>query len=408
MKKSFLLLVCFLFIQQISAQQKNFTYKFYGFVRGDIYYNSRNNVEAVDGNFYLYPLDKAYDAEGNDLNANPNSSFYTFTTRFGLDMTGPNIGAAKTSAKVEVDLGGFNLANYLLRIRHAYVNLNWEKGSSLLLGQTWHPLFGDVMPEVLNLNTGSPFQPFNRSAQIRYQYNKNKITFTGSAIYQLMYMSTGPNGKSEEYLKNGVIPELFAGVTFRDNGFLGGLGVEMLSLKPRLHSYVGDKIYKVDERVTSVTLMAQAQYKTSNLFLAGKTFLASNQTHNAMLGGYGVSSIDNITGEQKYTPSRHSTTWLNAVFGSKWKGSFFMGYSKNLGTTDQLVTPELFYGSGIDIDQLLSAAVGFSYNLPHWKAGVEYSATTAWYGNTDLSNGKVINTHAITNHRILGLLIYYF
>ncbi|MDR1403471.1 MAG: hypothetical protein LBJ60_07220 [Tannerellaceae bacterium] len=408
MRKLFLLLSCLVFIQFIFAQRENFTYNFYGFVRGDIYYNSRSNVEAVDGNFYLYPLDKAPDANGNDLNSNPNSSFYTFTTRFGLDMTGPNVGAAKTSAKVEVDLGGFNLANYLLRIRQAYVNLSWEKGSSLLLGQTWHPLFGDVMPDVLNLNTGSPFQPFNRSAQIRYQYKSNKVPFTGSAIYQLVYLSAGPNGKSEEYQKNGVLPELFAGVTYRDNGFLGGLGVEMISLKPRLRANMEDKIYKVDERVTSLSFMAQAQYKTDNLFLAGKTLLGSNQTHNAMLGGYGVSSIDNRTGEQKYTSSRHSTTWLNVVLGNKWKGSLFMGYAKNLGTTDKLVSPELFYGSGIDIDQLLSAAVSFSYNLPHWKAGIEYSATTAWYGDTDLSNGKVTNAQAVTNHRILGLLTYYF
>jgi hypothetical protein len=408
MRKSLLLLSCLLSVLFAFAQKKNFAYSFYGFVRGDAYYNSRNNVEAVDGNFYLYPLNKALDANGNDLNDNPNSSFYTFTTRFGLDMTGPDVGSAKTSAKVEVDLGGFNLANYLLRVRQAYVNLSWKRGSSLLLGQTWHPLFGDVMPDVLNLNTGSPFQPFNRSAQIRYQYKSNRFTFTGSAIYQLMYLSIGPNGKSEEYQKNGVIPELFAGITYHANGFSGGIGADMISLKPRLHATMGDNIYKVNERITSMSFVAHAQYKTDNLFLAGKTLLASNQSHNAMLGGFGVSSIDDITGEQKYTASRHSTTWLNAVAGNKWKGSLFMGYSKNLGTTDKLVSPELFYGSGIDIDQLLCISPGFSYNLPHWKIGVEYAATTAWYGETGLSNGKVTNTHAITNHRILGLLMYYF
>jgi len=390
------------------AQRKNFTYKFYGFVRGDMYYNSRTNVEAVDGNFYLYPMDKKYDADGKDLNANPNSSFYTFTTRFGLDATGPNIGKAKTSAKIELDLGGFNLANYLLRIRHAYVNLDWESGSSLLLGQTWHPLFGAVMPEVLNLNTGSPYQPFNRSAQLRYQYKRNKITLTGSAVYQLMYLSTGPNGKSEEYQKNAVIPELFAGITYRDKEFVGGLGMEMLSLKPRLHSTVNDNVYKVDERITSFSFMAEAQYRIDKWFFAGKTLLSSNQTHNAMLGGYGVSSIDKRTGEQKYTASRHSTSWVNAVYGTKWRGNAFIGYSKNLGTGDALVSADKFYGTGVDIDQLLTGLVGISYNLPHWKAGVEYGVATAWYGKTNLSNGKVNQTHGVTNHRILGLLVYHF
>lgn len=408
MRNFFILLMCLFFMTPAVAQRKNFTYKFYGFVRGDLYYNSRANVEAVDGNFHLYPMNEQPDAEGNDLNANPSSSFYTFTTRFGIDATGPNIGSAKTSAKIETDLGGFNLAHYTLRVRHAYVNLAWEKGSSLLLGQTWHPLFGDVMPEVINLNTGSPFQPFNRSAQVRYQYATDKITLTGSAIYQLMYLSTGPNGKSEEYQKNAVVPELFAGINYHNKGFLGGVGVEMLTLKPRLRSTVGDNTYKVDEDITSFSFMGQAQYKTQDLFIAGKTMIASNQTHTAMLGGYGVSSVDKKTGEQTYTASRHSTSWLNAVYGTTWRGGVFLGYSKNLGTSDPLVSTGQFYGSGVDIDQVFSGSLQLSYNLPHWKAGVEYTLTSAWYGETDLSNGKVKDAKAVTNHRILALLIYHF
>ena len=90
------------------AQKKHFSYQFYGFVRGDLFYNTRANQAPVDGNFYLYPLDHDYDSRGEDINATPNGSFYTFTTRLGIDMQGPKIGKAKTSAKVEVDFGGFS------------------------------------------------------------------------------------------------------------------------------------------------------------------------------------------------------------------------------------------------------------------------------------------------------------
>lgn len=408
MKKLLVLSAFLLVITSITAQRKNFTYKLYGFVRGDLYYNSRGNVESVDGNFYLYPLNKELDADGNDMNATPSSSFYTFTTRFGIDATGPNIGTAKTSAKVETDLGGFNLANYTLRIRHAYVNFDWEKGSSLLLGQTWHPLFGDVMPEVINLNTGSPFQPFNRSAQVRYRYHTEKLTLTASAIYQLMYLSAGPNGKSEEYQKNAILPELFAGINYHNKGFLGGVGVEMLSLKPRLRATVEDKTFKVNERITTYSFVGQAQYKTDNFFIAGKTLIASNLTHTAMMGGFGVTSTDKRTGEQKYTASRHSASWLNAAYGTKWRVGGFLGYAKNLGTGDPLESTAKFYGSGVDIDQVFSGSAQLSYNLSHWKAGVEYSVTSAWYGDTDLSNGKVKDAKAVTNHRILALLVYHF
>ena len=51
-----------------SAQKKDFGYKFYGQVRTDLYYNTRSNSETVDGLFYMYPLDKKLDPQGNDLN----------------------------------------------------------------------------------------------------------------------------------------------------------------------------------------------------------------------------------------------------------------------------------------------------------------------------------------------------
>lgn len=146
------LLFCLVFTG--AAQKKNFTYKFYGQVRGDLFYNSRANGEIVDGLFHLYPKDHAYDADGNDLNAQSNSSFYLLYSRLGIDMTGPSIGKIATSAKIETDFRGTGTSFAILRIRHAYVNLAWKQ-SALLLGQTWHPFFGDIYPQVLNLNTGA-------------------------------------------------------------------------------------------------------------------------------------------------------------------------------------------------------------------------------------------------------------
>ena len=111
MRRITLLLVGMLALFSTTAQRKNFTYKFYGFVRGDLFYNSRANMAPIDGNFYLYPLDKSFDADGKDLNATPNGSFYTFTSRLGLDVTGPDIGKARSSAKIETDFGGFSGSN---------------------------------------------------------------------------------------------------------------------------------------------------------------------------------------------------------------------------------------------------------------------------------------------------------
>lgn len=407
MKKLIVLLAGICMSLPAMAQKKNFTYKFYGFVRGDLFYNTRANMAPVDGNFYLYPLDKKPDADGKDLNANPNGSFYTFTSRLGVDATGPNIGTARSSAKIEVDFGGFSSSTTMLRIRQAYVALDWEK-SQVLIGQTWHPLFGSVFPDILNLSTGAPFQPFNREPQLRYQYKAGKVKLTASALWQLQYLSSGPNGMSEEYIKNSCVPELFVGADYASgSGWLAGGGVHLISLKPRTASVWNEKTYKVNERMTTLSYEAHVKYTGRNFAFAAKSLMASCLDHTALIGGYGISSINPDNGEQEYTPFRHSTSWVNVTYGTKWKGHFFAGYTKNLGTADALAS-DTKYGMGLDIDQVFSTNIAFSYNLPHWQIGLEYMPTTAWYGDTDRASGKVVNTHSVTNHRILGLVMYYF
>ena len=140
MKRVLLLLLCVCLAISAYAQKKNFSYKFYGQVRGDLFYNSRANGEIVDGLFHLYPKDIELDADGNDLNASPNGSFYVLYSRLGIDVQGPRVGKAETSMKLETDFRGSGSNWAILRIRHAYVNLKWDN-SNLLVGQTWHPLF---------------------------------------------------------------------------------------------------------------------------------------------------------------------------------------------------------------------------------------------------------------------------
>ena len=387
----------------IFAQKKSFTYKFYGQVRGDLFYNSRANGEIVDGLFHLYPKDHAYDADGNDLNAQANGSFYLLYSRLGLDLEGPSVGRFNTTAKIEADFRGTSTSFALLRIRHAYVQLS-DKHSSLLIGQTWHPFFGDVHPEMLNLSTGAPFNAFSRAPQLRYRYAYDRWQFTGSVLWQLQYLSMGPAGKSESYIKNSCIPEFHFGVDYLYEGLRIGAGAQFLSLKPRTQNTVDGKVYKIDERITSMSFEAHASYKSKDWNISAKSTLGENMTHTCMLGGYGVTSVDNRTGEQNYTPFRISTTWLNVIHGQRWKQGVFIGYLKNLGTGKDIIDQ---YGTGLEVGQMVTANAQFSYNLPHWKFGLEYSPSTGWFGAAD-KRGKIHDTHTVTNHRILCVMLYMF
>lgn len=408
MKKQLLFLSLSLFAMNGLAEgveaKKGFELKFYGQVRADLFYNTRLNEESVDGLFYSYPKDHSYDENGNDLNDQDNSNFYLLYSRLGLDVKGPKLGSAKTSAKIEFDFRGSGTTLSLIRLRHAYFNFDWGK-SSVLAGQTWHPFFGEVSPQVLNLNTGAPFQPFSRAPQVRYRYFNNGLQLTASAVWQSQFLSNGPDGKSNKYIKNSCIPEIHFGADYKTSNLIVGAGADMTSLVPRTQSTVHGDTYKVDERITTVSGEIHAKYTTPMWYFAAKSTLASNLTQTSMLGGYGVCDIDPVTGQQSYTPTYNSSTWVNVVWGKKWKVGVFGGYMKNLGTTKEV---SKLIGTGTNVDQLLSGTAEVTYNLPHWRIGVEYNYTSAWYGDLNHKNGKIINTHAVGNNRFVASASFMF
>jgi len=232
---------------------------------------------------------------------------------------------------------------------------------------------------------------------------------TAAAVYQLIYASIGPDGRNEKYIKDGVMPEFYAGVDYVIGGFAVGGGADFISLRPRLRSAGSDgKTYGVDERVNALSWDIHAAFKTKYFRIAAKSVLADNQTHNTMLGGFGVTSVDKVTGKQDYVPFRHSTSWLNIVYGDKVQTGFFAGYTKNLGTSKSLVSTDKLYGMGLNIDRLSNYSIFLRYALNDWRLGLEYTLTTAWYGVNDLSNGKVRDTHDVSNHRLEAVFMYYF
>ena len=415
MKKKNLLLAMLICIStlNIAAQEKKFKFDFYGQIRTDIFYNSRASQEMIDGLFYLYPLDKDLDANGRDLNERFSGNFYVLTSRLGVNITGPKLGNATTFAKVEGDFRGAGSNLYTIRMRHAYFQLNWDK-ADLLLGQTWHPLFGEVYPRVLNLSTGAPFQPFSRAPQIRYRHSFGGFQAIGALMWQSQFTSIGPdNARSVNYLKNSAVPEIYAGINYRKDGWLAGVGVEFMSIMPKtqvsiinnLGGVTAERTYKTKARVTGISFDAYVQYKKDDLLVSAKSIFGENLTQLCMLGGYGVTSVSSLNGRESYTPIRNSSTWINAVYGKKWRPGIFAGYMKNLGTSERIIRT---VGLGTNIDQLTEGGIELTYNIGTWSFGAEATATTAWYGTIKRDNGRVYDTNAVTNYRIVGVASFSF
>ena len=347
MKKSFIITLFIIIpLCGLWAQKKDFSYKFYGQVRNDIYFNSRQNNESVDGALLSYPKGKDIDPAGKDINAVSNLNLYNMHTRLGIDVNGPDLAGWKTSAKVEFDFRGNSTNLGIVRLRHAYMQLS-KNNLSILGGQTWHPLMNTVTAELMNLNVGAPYQLLLRSPQIHFQYQDKLLKVRAALVWQAQVASMGPgNTRSREYLRNSKIPELFASIDLHQGNSTIGVAAHFMSIMPATKTELG---YKTTERVNGLTLEAHGRYQKDLLTIAAKTILNQNFNHANTLGGYGVTSTDPKTGIKKYTPLRMSHSWLNIMYGSKWRGGVFAGYLKNLGASKNV--SELV-GVGTNVDQI--------------------------------------------------------
>ena len=334
---------------------KNFEVDFYGFVRNDFTYDSRQNLQGLDGLVEFIPLQPNYNAFGADLNAIPMTRFLAISTRLGIDLWGPTIWGAKSNARIETDFCGFSGSGTMLRIRQAYLALFWEH-NQLLAGQTWHPMSGDLMPDIFSLSAGAPFNPFSRSPMIRYRGGNDHILFTGAAIWQFQYASTGPQGSSYNYLNYGMVPELYVGLEYRSKVFNIGIGGEYVYIRPCVTAelvYDTDKktTVKVTDYLSAINAMLYLSITKDHWAFKAKTFYGQNSSQFLMMSGYGVSKI-NDNGSREYSPLTSSSTWATISYTNKWKIAIFGGYMKNLGAIKDFVSLDDIYVHGFkNIDQ---------------------------------------------------------
>ncbi len=168
-----------------------------------MFYDSRQTVSVREGHFLLYPKPVLADKDGRDINAVSSFHMLSIQTRLLGRVTGPDAFGAKTSGLIEGEFFGTSDADINgFRLRHAFVRLNWAK-TELLVGQFWHPMFvTESFPEVVSFNTGAPFQPFNRSPQVRLTRTLGRWSLAATALAQRDFPSNGPDGVSTIYARN--------------------------------------------------------------------------------------------------------------------------------------------------------------------------------------------------------------
>lgn len=397
------LLFCLpLMIWAQEEENEKINVKLHGFVKADYVFDSRQNVEGREGFYIAYPKAVILDANGVDINDHPSSNQYGMTTRLGLTADGVSVLNAQVKAFMEGDFTGpSNAHNNTLRLRHAYIKLDWTR-TSLLMGQYWHPNdVPEMIPKILSLNTGAPMHSFSRGPQIRITQSTGPVKWIAVAYAQRDFASTGPQGVSSSYLRDGLIPDLSLQIHYAHKTLFAGVAINYKRLHFR--SFTWDNQLMTDD-LPALSALAFIKIKHQKWDLRLQGVWGENLYDHLMLGGTAIGFSDSARAHIEYTNISSVSAWTTVYYQfNKLKVGVYGGYAKNQGSKNEIQGP--IYARGADIDYVYRISPQWYYQIKNLIIANEWEYTVAAYGSAD-SFGKVQDTYEVGNLRFTLSLIY--
>ena len=419
--------------QNMEVKNPAFGITFSGFVKTDLFFDSRQTNGLREGHFLLFPENEKLDADGNDINAKANYNILSIQTRVAGSITAPDALGAKTSGYIEAEFfGNINPAINSFRLRHAWVKLNWPK-TELLAGQWWHPMFvPECSPATVSFNTGAPFVVFSRNPQIKLTQSLGKVKIALTILSQLDFVSDGPDGLNAKYLRNSVLPESDIQIQYvsvnaeKGTEFIIGADINYQLLTPRLsttvtlspafdtvinsivfHHDAVTSTYKASTKSGSLAGNLYAKLKLKSVTVKAGAEYGGNNNAYTMLGGYAVKSItEPEKGFVDYANVRSFSSWAEFhTNAQKLQPGLFLAYGKNLGVGETVIGP--YYARGSNIDYAYRVSPRLVYNVNKLRLAGELEYTVAAYGKTTLQ-GYVSDAKEIGNLRILLGMYYFF
>lgn len=394
----------------VLASDSDVKLTFGGFVRFDAFYDSRDIVSTREDHVAFFPLPEVVNNLGEDVYETPSTTLIASYSRARVLLDGPEAFGAKINGRIEGDFFGTSTSTlHGFRLRHAFVNLDFGK-TSVLFGQSWHPFYVvECYASLVNSNFGMPFQPLARNPQIKVTYETGKSKVYLAMMSERDFRSIGPEGSSNSYIKDVLIPGFNTGYQFQaERGHVAGFGVDFKTLKPRNFNEFGEKI---DESVSRFAVYVYSQVVLKPITVKGGFTYAQNPYDLMMLGGYAVTGV-NMDQSYEYTPTTTSALWLDISQNKKSvQPGLFIGYTKNHGLGDDLYG-DTVYGRGFavlgvaDIDNIfrISPRVAFNSGKVRFAVETEYTAVAYGIANEQL---EVKNTEQVANLR-LSFAVYYF
>ena len=332
--------------------QSGFSLDWHGFVNPHYYADSRSVVGGREDMMLFYPKPILLDSLGNDLNDGWQADMLAITARLNLRITGPDMLGAKTSAFIEGDFtGSTNSTINNLRLRHAYIDLNWEH-HRLLAGQYWYAMvIHEIMPMTNPLNMGAPFHCYARQPQVRYEYHLGGLEAVAVAQWQLDNMSQGLlNGvpqSSTQFARHSLVPELNAQLRYRHGALFVGAAVNAKTIQPVVPDPTGTLHTSISYSVFGSLTLKGITFKT-------QTLLNNSLYEGCSMGGYII--YTSVMGNDiMFRDWTFNTVWLDVERNTgHWRPGIFLGYAQKQdeGPVLAIYSTTAVLGRGYDLDYL--------------------------------------------------------
>ena len=325
--------------------QSPFSLGWHGFVNPHYYADSRAVVGGREDMMLFYPKPVVLDANGLDINDGWQANMLAITARLGLRVTGPDMLGAKTTAYVEGDFtGATNATINNLRLRHAYIDLDWGR-HRLLMGQYWYAMVvHEIMPMTNPLNMGAPFHCYARQPQVRYEYRSPLgIEAVAVAQWQLDNMSQGlldgSPASSTLFARHSLVPELNLQVRWNIGDFFFGYAANLKTIQPIVPDPQGDLHSSFSWSVFGKATLGSVTVKA-------QTLLGNSLYEGCSLGGY-LMLADGTCEDWHF-----NTVWLDVERSTgHWRPGLFLGFAKN-SDYGQHTDAQHIFGRAHDIEYL--------------------------------------------------------
>lgn len=360
-----------------------FALEWHGFVNPHYYADSRSVVGGREDMMLFYPKPIVLDSLGNDINDGWQADMLAITARLGLRVKGPDMLGARTSAYVEGDFtGATNATINNLRLRHAYIEMNWQH-HRLVAGQYWYPMvIHEIMPMTNPLNMGAPFHCYARQPQVRYEFISHGFNVVASASWQLDNMSQGLlNGmpaSSTLFARHSLVPELNLQLRYLNEHFFFGAAANMKTIQPQVVSVA--TMLQHTEQYSSFSWSLFGRYNGPGFTVKAQALLNNSLYEGCSLGGY------LMLADSSFQDWHFNTVWLDVEKSTgHWRPGLFLGYAKNLdyGNADYLHC----FGRGHELEYLWRVQPRLTYKT---LTGLDFTAEAEYtYADYDKPVGNL-------------------